>query len=128
MQLEGFSKQSLVDSASLVQSVCGKSLLSQAISMVHIGTAEGWLQAQEPRSRQRVPQCAAKHRYALAGCLAVVAVYLLWMASSSLSGKRGEPGWVHRRERGSGSIGTFKLRCMPTQFHDLYEMSAHLTE
>ncbi len=42
----------------------------------------------------------------------MVVVYLLWMASSSLSGKRGEPGWVHRRERGSGSIGTFKLRCM----------------
>ena len=46
----------------------------------------------------------------------MVAVYLLWMASSSLSGKRGEPGWVHRRERGSGSIGTFKLRCMPARF------------
>ena len=79
-------------------------------------TNSAWVQAQEPRSRQRVTQCATKHRYALAGCLAVVAVYLLWMATTSLSGKRGEPGWVHRRERGSGSIGTFKLRHVPATF------------
>ena len=46
----------------------------------------------------------------------MVAVYLLWLASTSLSGKRGEPGWVHRRERGSGSIGTFKLRRVPATF------------
>ncbi len=68
------------------------------------------MQAPEPKGRQRVQQCASKHKHALGGCLAVVALYLLWMAWASLSGNRGEPGWVHRRERGSGSIGTFRLR------------------
>lgn len=76
-----------------------------------IGRACGcWMQAPEPKGRQRVHQCASKHKYALAGCLALAALYLLWMAWASLSGKRGEPGWVHKRERGSGSIGTFRLR------------------
>ena len=51
---------------------------------------------------------------ALGGCLAVVVIYLLWMASSSLSGKRGEPGWVHRQERGRGSLGKFRLRSVPS--------------
>ena len=72
------------------------------------------MQAQETRSKQKGSPCAGKRKYALGGCLALVAIYLLWLSSSSLSGKRGEPGWVHRRgERGSGSLGKFRLRCLP---------------
>ena len=71
------------------------------------------MQGPQDKSRQRVQQYASKHKYALGGCIALAALYLLWMAWTSLSGNRGEPGWVHRRERGSGSLGNFRLRCGP---------------
>ncbi|CAL5221674.1 g3905 [Coccomyxa viridis] len=87
----------------------------QSCSLASTSGSQGLFgEAPEPKGRQRVQQCASKHRYALGGCLAVVAVYLLWMAWASLSGNMGEPGWVHRRERGSGSMGTFRLRVSGT--------------
>ena len=84
------------------------------------------MQAPEPKGRQRVQQCASKHKHALGGCLALAALYLLWMAWASLSGNMGEPGWVHRRERGSGSIGTFRLRYVSPPQHPSLQTAAIL--